>query len=370
MRWPGWRKFSRTQVGWGGRVISRAVLRRSLCAIAALALTLTAAPARPAAAKAGRHVAGFVVFWDGGSSQRTWRKDYASYGQVYFDTATLVEPDRVVNRIPAWVVGFVRRHHLTSQICVANDPGSNFDAAMLHTLLTHPGDQRRVIAQLVHLVAGTPFDGIDMDFENGGPGDAQSFVAFLGQLHAALLAAHKTLSVTVPAETYRDAQKPWNRGYDYGPIARNVDAVLVMAYDYSYQGGPPGPIAPLGWVKHVLQYATVTIPRAKLQLGLPAYAYDWLTKSPYPSVSLTLRQVVRWLRRHGAVQPRWDTAASQPYYTYRDNSGRRHYVAFEDAKSTAAVLRLAKAYRVGTVFTWYVGSETTAVFQELRRYGG
>ncbi len=154
--------------------------------MAVLAAVLLALPVEPTVAAA--RLAGFVVFWDGGTSQRAWLRDYASYGQVYFDTATLLKPDHVVNRIPRWVVRFVRRHHLTSQICVANDPGPNFNGAMLHALLSHPGDQRRVIAQLVHLVVGTPFDGIDVDFENGEPGDAQSFVAFLGRLHRVCVA--------------------------------------------------------------------------------------------------------------------------------------------------------------------------------------
>lgn len=69
--------------------------------------------------------------------------------------------------------------------------------------------------------------------------------------------------------------------------------VLVMAYDYSYQGGPPGPIDPRWWVRQVLAFAAHSIPLAKLQVGLPAYACDWVTTAPYLSTNLTLPKSIR-----------------------------------------------------------------------------
>jgi len=119
---------------------------RRLPALAALAASaLTAAPFPQAAAVTPR-VAGFVVFWVDGTSARTLQRDYLGCAVTYFDTALLVKPDRVVNQIPAWVAGFVRRHHNWSQICVANDPGPDFDGAMLHKLLTSPADEQQVIS--------------------------------------------------------------------------------------------------------------------------------------------------------------------------------------------------------------------------------
>jgi spore germination protein YaaH len=331
---------------------------------------LLVAPARPAAAATpAMTVDGYVVFWDNGTSARTWRASVATYHETFLDTANLVTPDRITNQLPAWVGPYVRQHGLLSQISVANFSGAFFDGRLLHRLLTSPANEARVIRQLVALVAHTPFAGINVDFENAWPGDGPRLVQFLGALHGALKAVGKSLTIAVPAETPSEAAQGRNP-YDYRAIAGQVDGVLVMAYDYSYQGGPPGPIAPLWWVRRVLQYAVTAVPLKKLALGLPVYGYDWTVRRGYPSQNPSLRQIDQWLGQHPTVHPQWNRAAAEPYYTYEDGAGRRHYVAYENGASIADKLRLARVYGVKTVFTWYVGSEDAGVRDVLTAAAG
>ena len=48
-----------------------------------------------------------------------------------------------------------------------------------------------------------------------------------------------------------------------------------MTYEWGYTYSEPMPIAPLNWVRRVLAYAVQEIPPAKINLGIPNYAYDW-----------------------------------------------------------------------------------------------
>ena len=48
-----------------------------------------------------------------------------------------------------------------------------------------------------------------------------------------------------------------------------------MTYEWGYTYGPPMAVAPIGAVRHVVEYALTQIPASKILLGFPNYAYDW-----------------------------------------------------------------------------------------------
>jgi spore germination protein YaaH len=63
--------------------------------------------------------------------------------------------------------------------------------------------------------------------------------------------------------------------YDFGAIAPHVDAIRVMAYDYSVS--EPGPIAPLEWVEELIAgSAEAAGGPEKLVLGIPLYGRNWV----------------------------------------------------------------------------------------------
>ncbi len=129
------------------------------------------------------------------------------------------------------------------------------------------------------------YDGLDIDYEQFAfeddrtdwPDIRPNWVAFITELAARLHADGRKLTVSIPP-IYEDGSPddPGYWVYDYGAIAPHVDAIRIMAYDYST--AEPGPIAPIAWVRQAIEGAKrATKAPEKLVLGIPLYGYNWPT---------------------------------------------------------------------------------------------
>ncbi len=315
-----------------------------------------------AAHAAPRHaLTGYVVFYDNGASARDWMRTANAWESVTFDAGSITPSAGVEVQVPAWAISFVRTHRIRAQLCVSNYGTSDFDAGELDAILRSATLTRTLETNLVSAVRHGPYSGLNVDFELNPPKDASRFVGFLSALRQRLHAIGKTLTVDLPARTPSDT---WDGGYDFAAIGSAVDRVDLMAYDYSYPGGPAGPLAPVPWVESALRYAVAYIPVDKILLGIPAYGYDWYGTQ---TGQLTLPQTDQELGRLHIV-PRWDQVSSSPWYAYTDPRGARHEVHYENARSLAPLLRLAQRYDVHGVSLWYIGSEDKGFWPPLLRY--
>jgi hypothetical protein len=123
------------------------------------------------------------------------------------------------------------------------------------------------------------FDGIDVDYEglnDGGNDDRDAFSGFIRRLSVALHAEGKLLSIAVHAKESEPGG--WNgpQAQDWFRLGRDADRFRIMTYDYSYDGGAAGPVAPVTWVGSVLDFAGTVVTKSKTQMGVPFYGYDWV----------------------------------------------------------------------------------------------
>lgn len=298
-------------------------------------------------------LSGFVVFFDNGTSLSTWKAKYRLFPTVYLDSGTLVNSDQVLNQTPLSAVKFIRQHRIHAALTISNYDGNGWNISEVNQLLQHTNKQTLLVQRMVALMLTTPFEEVNLDFEEIPSLDASRYVSFLSQLQQALHRIHRTLSVDIPAITPDDS---WDGGYQETGIGKHVDRVLLMTYDYSYQGGPAGPIAPTWWVKSAIQFAEKHISLAKIELGLPFYGYDWFGKQ---SDALTIQQVDSIIKRYH-ITPKWNALAQAPYFTYRQH-GMLHTVDYENALSIRDKLKVAALLKVTGVFAWYLGSEDKKV---------
>lgn len=279
--------------------------------------------------------------------------------------------DDAAARAAAWEQGVVPVATIT------NLTAAGFNPDIAHNIVTNRTAGDRLIYNIRNLIEEKNYGGVNIDFEGVRREDRDAFVRWLYRLKGDLPPGRDHLSIAVPAKT-READHP---GYDYAAIGDAVDAMFVMAYDFHWFGGPPGPIAPLPSVRATLDFATRRVDPSKIILGIPLYGYDW------PITAATAEQA--WREGHGersadarsvpalqALQQavrrlsaiNYDAEWESPWYAYADENGQTHVVWFEDARSADAKLRLARRYGLGGVGVWRLGFDFPQFYALMDRY--
>ncbi|HEU4841891.1 MAG TPA: HAD-IA family hydrolase [Ilumatobacteraceae bacterium] len=192
------------------------------------------------------------------------------------------------------------------------------EAGVMAGILADPAQRARHVEAIAAFAADNELDGIDIDYEQFAFADGRdtwattrpNWVAFVEELATVLHDDGRTLTVSIPP--VYDAGQSDDSGYwvyDYGAIAPFVDAIRVMAYDYSVPSGEPGPVAPLPWVERVIAGTSAASgDPSKLVLGIPMYGYNWVvaTNGTCPAdaegnISLSTRDMVDLAARRGAT---------------------------------------------------------------------
>ncbi len=231
---------------------------------------------------------------------------------------------------------------------ISNFRDGVWDADLVSRLVGDSGTRDAHVQSLMDLVIGQGWEGIDIDYEAIAERDYEAFGGFLSDLAAALHEEGRRLTVAVPAGTS-------DGGAHLVPLYREVgavaDEVRVMAYDKAWNESAPGPVAPLGWVEDVVEFATAHVPAERVSLGLAAHGYDW---------DGTRGEDVMWAdakalaKEHGG-DARWNERHKVPWFVYTGPDGEEHRVWYENARSLAAKRELATEYGLGGVFVWRLG---------------
>lgn len=192
----------------------------------------------------------------------------------------------------AWAMGQLRQTGVPIIPAIADATGKGRMAATL----ADPGLRAQHVQQLVDLVLSNNYDGIDLDYETFAFSDGSAtwaatqpnWTAFVQELGTALQAQRKQLIVTVPPPcTIRGVCGPRSGYWVYNVtgIAPFVDRIRIMAYDYSVS--VPGPIAPITWVRSIVQYMASAVPADKVQIGVPTYGRAWTKRTSSGSFELS-----------------------------------------------------------------------------------
>lgn len=94
----------------------------------------------------------------------------------------------------------------------------------------------------------------------------------------------------------------------------------------------------------------------KIFLGVPRYGYDWtmsngtVASAEATSVAGAIETAMKY-----QVPIQYSTEYQQPFFQYRDETGKRHIVWFEDIRARARKLQLVVDYRLGGIGAWQLG---------------
>ncbi|HEX2987685.1 MAG TPA: glycosyl hydrolase family 18 protein [Chloroflexota bacterium] len=263
------------------------------------------------------------------------------------------------------------------------------------------------------------YPGIDLDLEGINAEDRDAFSDLVARAADALHKRGKMLTLAIPAKG-SDVRTGWAGPYDYAALGKSADMILLMTYDYSWPGGPPGSIAPQTWVDKVAAYAVSQMPAEKVLIGLAFYGYDWNKTLGGRAKSLLYPQAAALAKQH-ETEIATDDASRSGTFSYSAKAGdgvppppavpavqhdiavrapaqckvqpaaptpqppatgpaptprpapptpavQEHEVWLEDATSVAGKLQIATCYSLGGVGAWRLGQEDPSVWPELAGY--
>ena len=265
--------------------------------------------------------------------------------------------------------------------------GANIAAA------ASPANRTAFVVRLRDALEDLGYDGIDLDWEDSVNIDD------LVELARDLRAAKAGIVLTYPAGSINGNYQTVDPRY--AELAKSLDRFMVQTYYPSTavagSGWDSWFVAPLSGITSstpiaaddtLNRYAAVGIPKAKLGLGIGAYAicYTGGITAPHQPTSGSTQIVggdndypLRTFFAPGnafATAPmtarKYDTTSSQPYLSLAAHVNDPHcgastqYIAYEDEQSIIAKGTFSKAQGYGGVIIWTINEMTPSTMQALR----
>jgi len=230
--------------------------------------------------------------------------------------------------------------------------------------------------------------GIDLDYEQFAFADGRdtwaatrpNWVAFVDELAERLHDDDRTLTVSIPP--VYDAGQTDESGYwvyDYAAITPLVDAIRIMAYDYSVAASEPGPVAPVDWVHRIIAGTTTASgDPSKLFLGVPLYGRNWVTGTTgecpesAPGVETVSNRVVDDLVARRGATPAYDATLGEWTFTYEaefadgtTSCRQQREVYFVDDDGVQQRIQLAVDAGMGGVALFALGYDDQEVWNNV-----
>jgi peptidoglycan-N-acetylglucosamine deacetylase len=233
---------------------------------------------------------------------------------------------------------------------VQNLSNEAWDGAGAAALMHDPTVRKAFAQRMAAMVKARKDAGLVFDFESLPAGSLGDYLALLHDVNTAL-PPEAVLAVTVPA-----GDEHWR----LDQFAKVADRVILMDYDYHWQGGEAGPIAPQPWFVDQLRGAVAKVGTDKLIVALGSYAYDW-----HDGKADALGIEEAWLAAHDSqATVTFDKESGNAGFAY-DDGDSHHEVWMLDAAATWNQLQAAKALGVSSVALWRLGNEDAGVWPAL-----
>lgn len=255
------------------------------------------------------------------------------------------------------IIRTARERNTAPLLVITNFVGNKFSAERAALILGTPELQDKLIDNILTMLKQKGYSGVNIDFEYVNPGDRENYNNFLRKVVARLRPQGYSVSTALAPKITAGQKGQLYEAHDYAAHGEIVDFVVIMTYEWGWIGGRPWAVAPISEVRKVLNYAVTEIPRNKIVMGVPLYGYDW--KIPWVQGTLARiispKEAVNIAAKYG-VAISFDETYQSPYFRYVDETGQRHEVWFEDARSMQAKYDTVKAYNLRGISYWVLGN--------------
>ncbi len=241
---------------------------------------------------------------------------------------------------------------------------NSFDPDVSDRILNDARFTEEALAAIEDVLA-RGYDGVNINFEDVRPADREAMSAFMASLWRRI-GSDYLVTMAVPATAEDNPQHGWSGAFDYASLGESGHYLIPMAYDKHWRTSAPGPVAPLNWVRDVLQYTVSVVEPDRVLMGAPFYGYDWLdTGQPNPARPVRWNKAAERAEEFGATIE-WCDAAEGPFYRYTCEEGDARIVYFENAESLRAKMELVPEYGLAGVAFWRLGQEGSDAWPVIR----
>ncbi|MDV6331330.1 polysaccharide deacetylase family protein [Asticcacaulis sp. 201] len=251
------------------------------------------------------------------------------------------------------------QHKPTVLIMVQNISDGQWQGANTARLVADPAARKKLIGQMLDMVAREKAQGVVLDFETLQGAAIRNYLTFVTEARAAFAARGYQLTLTAPVD-----DEAWN----LKAFAAAADKLFLMIYDQHSMVDPAGPIAAQGWFNERLGHVLKSVPLDKAIVCIGNYGYDWyrLPDGKLKADPSTVAEAWR-IARESEAPIQFDPASGNAHFLY-DEENVRHEVWLLDAVSAWNQLLTISASNVSGVGLWRLGSEDPGIWHAFRDY--
>ncbi len=261
----------------------------------------------------------------------------------------------------AWEAGCAPMLTITNIGC-----NGGFSSDIAHGIFTDTRAQDALIENTLSVLQDRGYYGVSLRLGYIQPYDREGYNALLRRMSQLLHARGYMLSSAVAPKSSDARCGLVYAAHDYAVHGQCCDRVTVMTYDWGYAYSAPRAVSPVEQMRRVLDYAVTEIPPSKLLLGFSNYGYDWrLPWKQGQAARVISNAAAAELAASVSAQIKFDVDAQAPHFDYKDPTGARHEVWFEDARSVRARLALVREYGLAGISIWTVNGSASTLLAVL-----
>lgn len=241
-------------------------------------------------------------------------------------------------------------------------------------------ENREVLAQqIADSIIKYNLDGVNVDIENVTDIDKDNYTDLVRLLREKL-PEDKEVSVAVAANP-SNWTKGWHGSYDYEKLAVYADYLMIMAYDESWYGSSPGPVASISFVDKSVQYAFANgVPNEKIVLGLPHYGRYWIEGQSTGGRGITNQRIQEMITKYQSSITYDETSQSakatvtikqENPVTYINNKALlpgTYTIWYENEQSIKAKVDLVNKYGLKGTGSWALGQENQMLWPAFKTW--
>jgi spore germination protein len=318
-------------------------------------------------------ISGWVIFWDqGNKSLADFEKHANQIDRAYFEWCHLTPagmPEPIPDLKPEMVaraMAAARKNGVETWYMIGNWDNAIMDhnKVWVEKFLYDSDLRAKHIQWLINYAKQNGVNGIQIDYENLLAKDKGAFSNFMQEMGKACKANGFLLGIALPPKV--DSEGTWDdpQSRDYGAIGKAADEFVPMTYDLHWSTSTAGAVTSPEWAEEVIKYSASVMDPSKLEVGYPAYGYDWVGNK---GNSITWTQFEDSVKKYRAV-PERDTDYSQELHiTYKDEKGVKHEAWMPDSRCLEYQADIVKRYHLYGLGVWFFGSEDESFWTTMAK---